>query len=188
MASKKVQTSLSMVNVAEELEQIAADLRAGKFAFPGVDLSVGGQIDFKKKQRLEGGVIKYEIAMRIPLSSEDAENATAKQSEIKSKKITKKKRTNQDKQLKKKITSQWKSMVSDINDKLIPDRTLLAEFKENCEQYSQGAAAEWRPLWQKCVKTMIQAVELARDGSFDQAKERVDLAHQYKKSGHKKFK
>ncbi len=181
-------TSLSVANVADELEQIAADLRSGSFAFSGVDLSVGGEVDFKKKQRLEGGSIKYEISLRIPLSSEDSNGNAAMPAETQTKKKAKKQRTNQDKQLKKKIAAQWKTLVNDINDKSAPDQALLAEFKNNCEQYRQGAPAQWEPFWKKCAATMAQAAAHAVNGDFIQAKECVEQAQQQKKAGHKKFK
>ncbi len=180
MKKEKAKTSFSTTHVADELERIAVDLRAGKFAFTGVELSVGGRVDFKKKQRLEGGLIKYEIAMRIPLVSTESEDVGAGKMQ--------KQRTNQDKQLKKKIAAQWKILSRDIKNNSIPDGQLLVEFKENCESYGQWAPPLWRPLWQKCANTMMQAVELALSGSFDQAMEFVDLAHQYKKNGHKNYK
>ena len=187
MNKKPMKNNISLQDVALELEQIAAKLRHGQFPFAGQELLVGEGIDFKQKQRLEGGMIKYEVVMRIPLAVDQHENSKTAGGE-RSRPLVKEKRTYQDKQLKKKINSLWKTIVNDVKGENKPSSQLVTELTANCQLYSDSAPALWREVWEECANLMVEASNLAVTGDFTKSQKAIEQTKQLKKDGHKKYK
>jgi hypothetical protein len=185
---KNEKNYLTANDVASELELIASKLRKGKFSFAGQDLTIKDVIDFKQKQRLDGGMIRYEISLRLPTIASSCFNLEKSSGENFSQRESFSKRSYQDKLLKKKINNIWKGIVNNIKERTVLSAGSVTELKENCKLYGETAPAQWQKMWQECAELMYDSCSLAVEGKYDHAEKLIEKIKQYKKNAHKKFK
>ncbi len=131
---KKIEKEISPQELAEQLEQIATQLKSGAFQVEGRHWSVPERLNAKIKHKEKKGRFSSKIKFRwSSLADYDAE---ARQEVVQWEESFK--------TLKKRMAGQLKALQKDLDSDRYPDKDILMDFVRDSLEMARTADPEWQ--------------------------------------------
>ena len=131
---KKIEREISALELAEQLEQIAAQLKSGEFEIQGRRWSVPEKLSAKIKHKEKKGRFSSKIKFRW--SSLADYDPAAKEEVVQWEESFK--------TLKKRLAGQLKTLQNEIDQERFPDKDTLMDFVRDSLEMARTAEPEWQ--------------------------------------------
>ena len=187
----------TLENIAADLTALANDLAQGKLRVGSRLVAIGNPLFIKTKQKITGDTAYFTLSFQVPLRDSDQETILTpdqKQTPAESrvsrhdKELRLKGRPPEGKKIKKEIGSLWKVVFRKLEQGEPPtpaeERSLVAAFQD----YAVFTEPAWQEEWLACFTILQQALDCARKGEMDKAREYGAEVNGLTKACHKKHK
>ena len=149
---KKIEKQISPLEMAEYLEQIAAELKNGSFDVEGRRWSVPEKLDAKIKHKEKKG--RFTSKIKIRWSSLADYDAAAKDEVTQWEESFK--------TLKKRMAGQLKALQKDVDGGRYPEKTTMMDFVRDSLELARTADPEWQDPMTEYLDT-LENLQLATE-------------------------
>jgi XXXCH domain-containing protein len=153
----KTEKKVDRLELAEQLEKIAAQLRSGTFEVHGRQWSIPDAINAQIKHKEKRGRIETKLKWRWSTLAEytppDREAVARWQESFKT--------------IKKRLAKEFKALQDAVKAGNIPSEEALAEFVKDSERMAEFAEPEWREAMHEYMDHLANLKRAAADNQFE---------------------